>query len=241
MTFMGKPRDEQVYEHAHESPLMFIPLVVLAVGTFVSSYFVFRPLIADAAPAATSAAMVLAIDGTTHTPALSSAHHFLVFGVGGAFLVGFVIAILIYRRGLATAESIKRAAGPLHTLLERKYYIDEIYDIVWVKGCLLLAAIARFVDTWIVDMIFNLAASITERFAAFCGLILDNQGVDGVINGVAASAMDVGNVMRKPQTGRIRNYVLIATAVATAVLIAVFIIGVGASESRAETLSAVIP
>ena len=90
-------------------------------------------------------------------------------------------------------------------------------------------------------MIFNLAASITERFAAFCGLILDNQGVDGVINGVAASAMDVGNVMRKPQTGRIRNYVLIATAVATAVLIAVFIIGVGASESRAETLSAVIP
>ena len=32
MTFTGKPRDEHVYEHAHESPwLMTVPLIVLAV------------------------------------------------------------------------------------------------------------------------------------------------------------------------------------------------------------------
>src|SRR5208282_4557071 len=32
MTFTGKPRDQHVYEHAHESPwLMTVPLIVLAV------------------------------------------------------------------------------------------------------------------------------------------------------------------------------------------------------------------
>ena len=59
MTFMGKPRDEHVHEHAHEIPLMYVPLVVLAVGTFWVSYWLFRPLIADGAPAATDAAMVM--------------------------------------------------------------------------------------------------------------------------------------------------------------------------------------
>ncbi|MCH8243686.1 MAG: hypothetical protein IH897_13910, partial [Planctomycetes bacterium] len=49
MTFMGKPRDKHVYEHAHETPLMYIPLVVLAVGTLVASSYIFRPLIARAA------------------------------------------------------------------------------------------------------------------------------------------------------------------------------------------------
>ena len=45
---MGKPRDEHVYEHAHESPLMYLPLVVLAAGTFWASYFLFRPMVANA-------------------------------------------------------------------------------------------------------------------------------------------------------------------------------------------------
>ena len=32
MTFAGKPRDQHVYDHAHESPrVMTVPLVVLAV------------------------------------------------------------------------------------------------------------------------------------------------------------------------------------------------------------------
>ena len=32
MTFTGKPRDEHVHEHAHESPwMMTVPLIVLAI------------------------------------------------------------------------------------------------------------------------------------------------------------------------------------------------------------------
>jgi len=237
MTFMGKPRDQHVHDHAHESKLMFVPLVVLAVGTFVSSYFIFRDLFADAAPAATNAAMVLATDGHIESAAIHAAHKWLMFGVGGAFIVGFAVAYLIYRNGLETAERLKRTLAPLHLLLEKKYYFDELYNFVFVKGCVLVANIARLIDTYIVDLVFNLAAGITERFAAFSGLILDNQGVDGVVNGIADTSKDIGGLMRSPQTGRIRNYVLFATAVAT---IAVILVLVYWTEPNKEVVASLL-
>ena len=231
LPILGKPRDKHVHDHAHESPLMYVPLAVLAGGTFVSSYLLFRPLIAHAAPAATAAPMVLALNGEADTEAVHAAHHWLMFGVGGAFIAGFAVAFIIYRNGLETAGRIKAMLSPLHTLLERKYFFDEIYNFVWVKGCLLLAGIARFVDTWIVDLAFNLLASATERLAAFSGLILDNHGVDGIVNGVAKSSMDFAGLVRSPQTGRIRNYVLISAAVATAVLIGLLIVGLSSGSA----------
>ncbi|RME37854.1 MAG: hypothetical protein D6788_08570 [Planctomycetota bacterium] len=225
MTFMGKPRDEHVHHHAHEIPLMYIPLIVLAVGTVVSGYVLFRPMIADASRAATAAPLVMAIDGAQHTEAIHLAHHFLTTGVGFAFLAGFFVAVMIYRRGLGTAEAIRRRAGFLYTLLERKYYFDEIYHTVFVKGCLMLAAVVRFFDTWVVDLLFNIAAGITERFSAFSGRVVDAFGVDGVVNGVAQTSKNLSEVVRTPQTGRIRNYVLFATAVATAVFLVLIWMG----------------
>ncbi len=219
MTFMGKPRDDHVHEHAHESPMMFVPLVVLAIGTFVSSYFLFRDLIADAATQATIAPLVMATDGAIHTTAINAAHSWLIYGVGGAFIVGFAIAIVIYGRGLGMASRIKRIAGPLHTLLENKYYIDDLYHLVWVKGCMAVAHIARFFDTWVVDLIFNTLAKLTERLAAFSGLVLDQHGVDGIYNGMADTAINVGDAMRRSQTGRIRNYVLFAVGGVTIIVV----------------------
>jgi NADH:ubiquinone oxidoreductase subunit 5 (subunit L)/multisubunit Na+/H+ antiporter MnhA subunit len=111
----------------------------------------------------------------------------------------------------------------LHTLLEHKYYFDEVYEIVWVKGCIGLAKVARFIDTWFVDLIFNITASATERLAAFSGLILDNHGVDGIVNGISKTSMDVSDLLRGPQTGRIRNYVLFAAGAATIVLVVILL------------------
>jgi NADH-quinone oxidoreductase subunit L len=227
LTFMGKPRDEHVHHHAHESPLMYVPLVVLAAGTLFSSYFLFRPLISDSAAVATTAPLVLATDGEAHTEAIHAAHDWLTWGVGLAFVVGFAAAIAVYRSGLATAEAIRRlpVVSFVYTVLEHKYFFDEVYDFVWVKGCVLVARIARFLDTWVVDLVFDTLAQATERLASFSGLILDNQGVDGVVNGVANTSMDLSDVLRGPQTGRIRNYVLFAAGAAAIVIVCILIFG----------------
>ncbi len=238
MTFMGKPRDEHVHQHAHESALMFIPLVVLAIGTFVSSYFLFRPLIADAARSASAAPLVLALDGELHTAAIGAAHHWLVYGVGFAFVVGFLLAIAIYARGISTAESIRRLPGVslIHALLVRKYFFDEVYDFVWVKGCVMVARIARFVDTWIVDLIFNILAGATERLAVFSGMVIDKHGVDGVFNGISRTSMDVSDLVRGPQTGRTRNYVLFVAGVATVIVVCILRFGFQADQVAASAM-----
>jgi len=38
LTFAGTPRNQQIYEHAHESPLMYGPLIVLAVFSIIAGY-----------------------------------------------------------------------------------------------------------------------------------------------------------------------------------------------------------
>jgi NADH:ubiquinone oxidoreductase subunit 5 (subunit L)/multisubunit Na+/H+ antiporter MnhA subunit len=231
MTFMGRPRDEHVYHHAHEMKLMYVPLIVLAAGTVLSGWFLFRHLLSDAAPAATAAALVLPTDGALHTPAIGAAHGWLTFGVGFAFVVGFALAFGIYRHGLDLAERIRRAIWPVHAVLEHKYFFDEVYDLVVVKGCLVVAAIARFIDTWIIDLIFDLSAAVTQRLAAFSGLVLDNHGVDGVVNGVAKTSTDIGWLLRSPQTGRIRHYVLFVAAAATIVFALILMYAAGAADA----------
>jgi len=234
MTFMGRPRDEHVHHHAHERPLMWVPLLVLALFTFVSSYFLFRPLIAHAAPAATDAALVIGLDGVAEEPIdadghmihVHEAHHWLAWGVGGAWLVAFLVAIAVYANGLTLPSRLKTIFGPLATLLDKKYYFDEVYDFLLVRGCRMLAFLCRLFDTYIIDLLANLSATITERFAAFSGRGVDANVVDGLFNGVAGTSLDFANVVRSPQTGRIRNYVLFATGgAAIVVLLVLFLVG----------------
>lgn len=232
MTFMGKPRDQHVHDHAHESPLMYLPLVVLAIFTVVSSYALFRPLIADAAPHLTDAVLVTGYDGHAYDAEhakgelinLHGAHDWLFWGVGWSWLIMFAVAILIYRNGLDLGSKIKSAFSPIATLLEKKYYFDEIYDFLFVRGCRLLAGISSAWDTYIVDgIIASLSSKVTERFAAFTGRGVDANIVDGVFNGMAVTSFDLSNLFRSPHTGRIRNYVLFtAGAAAVAILLLLF-------------------
>ncbi|HUU83271.1 MAG TPA: NADH-quinone oxidoreductase subunit L [Phycisphaerae bacterium] len=232
LTFMGKPRDEHVYEHAHEMKLMYVPLIVLAVGTAFASYWIFRPMLASAAPAATDATLIVGIDGHAtdagHAAGLMmphAVHSNLAPIVGFAFVVGFVAAWLIYRNGLALATQISRmpVIGFFHRILVQKLYFDHVYNFVWVRGCQGFAWLCRLFDTYVIDLFFNLAAKITERFSAFSGWILDAEGVDGVVNGVADSMLKLGDTVRRPQTGRIRNYVLFAAGSAAVILLGILI------------------
>jgi len=176
LTFMGKPRDHHVHEHAHESPLMWIPLVVLAAGTFLSGYVWFRPMVADMAP---GGFLAPAISGDHHGPGMHEVHAALVPAVGFAFVVGFGLAIAIYYRGLATAEKLKETFRPMHMALERKLFFDDVYNFLAVGGTILVSQISRLVDIYIVDLLVNLSAKLTERLSAASGWILDAGGLLG--------------------------------------------------------------
>ena len=233
LTFMGKPRDDDVHHHAHESPLMWGPLVVLAVGTLFASYFLFRPALSEAGITQTDAPMVVAVDGHGEHPAPNmvglthesgrNPHTQLIAIAGLAWIIGMGIAFLIYRNGLAVAERLRRI-WPLnwcHLALEQKLFFDHLYNTVLVGGTIwVLAPCCRLIDTYIIDVLANTLARLTVRTANFCGLILDAGGIDGFVDGLAQTTRSVGDVVRLPQTGRIRNYVLFGTAGAALVLVA---------------------
>jgi proton-translocating NADH-quinone oxidoreductase chain L len=240
LTFCGRPRDDHVHQHAHESWKMFVPLIVLAVGTVFCSYFVFRPLIADAAGVATHGPSIVAIDGQatldqvhpamltlTHQPG-KDPHRALIGMVGFAWIVGMGIAWLIYRRGLGIATRLRQTflLRGLHRALEQKLYFDVVYDNVLVGGTIVLGFVARLFDNIVVDGLVNLTAFFGRVIGIFTGRQLDmpvNRGdvglVDALANGLADMALDIGTEIRRPQSGRIRTYVFLAAGSVAIVLL----------------------
>jgi NADH-quinone oxidoreductase subunit L len=51
--------------------------------------------------------------------------------VAGAVL-GIVFALGLYKN-LARAEKLKQTFAPIHKLLENKWYVDELYEMVFIK------------------------------------------------------------------------------------------------------------
>jgi NADH:ubiquinone oxidoreductase subunit 5 (subunit L)/multisubunit Na+/H+ antiporter MnhA subunit len=229
LTFWGKPRDQHVYDHAHESPLMYVPLVILMLGTFFCGWFLFRPLLAHAAEGATDAPAIVAIDGIAEEPAkaqgewmnVHAAHGAITAWVGFSWVVGIALAILIYFRGLDWAARFVRwpVVRQVHSALVDKLYFDHVYGLVFVNGCIAVAYVSRWIDTYVIDLTYNLSAGFTERLAAFTGNVLDAHGVDGFVNGIADFSQNIASAVRRPQTGRIRNYVLFAAAGATIIVL----------------------
>jgi len=178
---------------------------------------------ADAAP---HTFLTAAYDGEAATAAHAhgvmidhNAHKALATAVGYAFVVGFLIAIIIYARGLALASKIAAALKPLHTLLEHKFYFDELYGLVLVGGTMGLKTISYAFDKYVVDGLVNLSAWITERLSWFSGMIVDQGVVDGAVNGVGKTTLGLGGLVRSPQDGRIRNYILFAAGSVAIVVI----------------------
>ena len=111
--------------------------------------------------------------------------------------IGAAAAIYIY--GRPKSSSVRAVFGPLHTLVERKYYIDELAEKTIVRG-LLNGVIGR---------------------AAYG---LDRYVVDGAVNGMGWLSRTVGDAVRRTETGQVQAYtsMLFAGVVVVAVLLFIF-------------------
>jgi NADH-quinone oxidoreductase subunit L len=139
-----------------------------------------------------------------------------------AMLAGVLMAWLVYSRGVISPAKAAQVLAPVHKLLWNKFYFDEIYRATFVAGVLLLASFGKWFDRVILDGLADGSARWMARLAFFSGLTLDNRGVDGLVNGAAQLALVGGNLARKGQTGRVRNYILALTT-GGAVIVLVFV------------------
>ncbi|MCL5278731.1 MAG: NADH-quinone oxidoreductase subunit L [Planctomycetes bacterium] len=139
-----------------------------------------------------------------------------------AMLAGVLMAWLVYSKELISAGKATQVLAPVHKLLWNKFYFDELYRATFVAGILLLASFGKWFDRVVLDGLADGSARWMARLAFFSGLTLDNRGVDGLVNGAARLALVGGNLVRKAQTGRVRNYILALTT-GGAVIVLVFV------------------
>lgn len=175
LVLFGKPRSHDI-DHAHESPMtMTVPLMILAVfAVFIG--FVGSPL--------TQHAFQNFISPPTH--GVHAEHHpnYMIMGLSTVIaLLGIGIAAVFYTGDKqALRDSIRTRFSGVYQLLLNKFYIDEIYDVIFVKPTL---AVCRF--------LFKFDALV----------------VDGLVNGMGHLVQLFTVILRPIQTGYVQNYILI--------------------------------
>ncbi|PSN76376.1 NAD(P)H-quinone oxidoreductase subunit F, partial [filamentous cyanobacterium CCP4] len=76
-------------------------------------------------------------------------------------VVGIIISVLMYRTKAIDPKAIAAKIPFLYNLSLNKWYIDDIYDVVFVQGSRKLAKQVLEIDIRIVDGIVNLAGLVT--------------------------------------------------------------------------------
>jgi NADH-quinone oxidoreductase subunit L len=207
LTFFGdEPRDHHI--HAHESPpVMWVPLVILAVFAAVLGLAVGFPReLLGQEPGHLFGQFLDPVEKV-----ISADPWFMGLSMLIA-LAGMGLGWFVYvRRPLQAGEPdpLSRWLGPVYTVLQRKYYFDELYHATFVRGTLLATVALAWVDKNIIDWLVNAAGRATD--AASRGLrFVDINIVDGFVNAIGALTTYTGDVLRVLQTGKVQNYILIA-------------------------------
>ena len=134
MTFHGKPRcDEKTLAHVHEAPpIMWVPLVVLAIGSIVAGAITYSVFVGDGMAAFWGDSLFVL---KTHT-ALVDAHHvplwvkLLPLAMG---VVGIALAYWMYMASPGMPAALAKRFQPLYAFSFNKWYFDELYDRIFVK------------------------------------------------------------------------------------------------------------
>ncbi|HMC90047.1 MAG TPA: NADH-quinone oxidoreductase subunit L, partial [Gemmataceae bacterium] len=185
LTFGGEPRDEHVYEHAHESPwVMTLPLILLAVLSFAVAWgwplydaeaSILDNQIHHSQPASVRADFSLVMD-------YAQGFHFVV-GVVALAIVGIGIlfaSLLYYSKVLDPAEAKEQFPG-LYRFLWNKWYFDELYSAILVRPALAVAQWCRAFDFGVIDGSVDALGRFTVRLAKWDGLF-DLEIIDGLAN-----------------------------------------------------------
>lgn len=181
LTFHGKPRYDEKAVHPHESPpVMLWPMRGLAAlalfgGMLWISFIGFAPLNEFLKPVFAGEITVLK---TEHAAVLSEGTLIAISLL--VALAGIGIAWLVYIRGFRPGEALRNAFRPFYTLLDGKYYVDELYYALFVWP--------------------------GQKLSQFLATIFDLRFLDGIINGIGALIDRTGGALRRVESGYIRNY-----------------------------------
>jgi NADH-quinone oxidoreductase subunit L len=188
LTFFGSQRYDEHKVHVHESPKnMTVPLIILAILSVCGGWMAAPQLMGGVNHFQQFLAPVVATASGPVAAASESS------GGGGeilqaligapviAGLLGFLLAWWLYIKSPETPEKLATSLSAPYKLLYGKYFIDELYMAVIVRPLV-----------WISDKVL--------------WHVVDEGAIDGTVNGVATVSREMGDRLRRANTGNIRSY-----------------------------------
>jgi NADH-quinone oxidoreductase subunit L len=188
LVFHGEgPRDEHAAHHLHESPkVVWIPLVLLAIPSVVIGWPTVGPMLfgdwfTGALHVLPQHNVLEEMGGEFHGP-----WAFVLHGIGWATVLalsGVVVAWFLYLKRPELAERIKNLLAPVYRMLDKKYWVDEVYQFLFAGGSRGLG-----------KLLWNVG---------------DRTVIDGaVVNGSARGVVWFAGVVRVIQTGYLFHYAI---------------------------------
>ncbi|MBV9280758.1 MAG: NADH-quinone oxidoreductase subunit L, partial [Chloroflexi bacterium] len=182
LVFHGEPRDRELYDHAHDAGLaMKVPMGILAVLSIVGG-------------------LPLSFPGVYNEMEAWLSPVFHRFPVGGPALVpqpfyltsmivtllvtalGVLVAWQIYYRAQPGRQQVAAIAPGVYRLLYHKWYVDELYDLVFVRP-------------------IKFSGRMIYRF-------FELDLVDATVDGIGKLTRWLSGRVRTTETGYVRNYAL---------------------------------
>ncbi len=174
-------------EHAKEGHrVMLAPMLVLAGITAVGGF------------ASVAFAGFLGFEGVWPDLLLGGASTLVALaGIGAGWWV--------YALGGLDTDELKRRLRVPYMVLQQKYYVDSLYETLFIKPFVAVAALLASFDGGVVDGIVNGVAAAWCR-ATVLSRRFDRKVIDGGVDGIADLVVAAGAQARRIQSGRVQDY-----------------------------------
>jgi NADH-quinone oxidoreductase subunit L len=214
MTFLGKPKDPHVFEHAHESPWpMTASLIVLAILSVVAGYGAWHTQLLSPDAILPQGTAVGSVDHHEHSDTV------MVLAIG-AGLLGLALGAWLFLGSPAVKDALRRRLHGLETAFANKFWFDEFYREAILRPAYHLATFFAWADGAGVDGAVNGVGRTGLATARGSGTA-DRVVVDGAVLLTGAVVLAGGEGVSRTQSGRIRTYLGLGVAVVSITLIVV--------------------
>jgi NADH-quinone oxidoreductase subunit L len=129
----------------------------------------------------------------------------------GIALLGWGLAHYFYSVNLSAPDRLAEKFQFAYTTLLNKYYVDELYDLLWVEPTKKLGFLLDWFDRTVIDGLVRAVAQLADLVAAG-STWAEKYVIYGGINVIGYGNHLAARQWRQLQTGMVHHYVAIIVA-----------------------------
>ena len=216
MTFHGTSRvDHEAEHHIHESPKsMLVPLVILAALSIVGGWVSWPEIFGGNSHFINFLSTVVAVPHEARMEPLKGASsrlgelHLMLLSEG-LVILGILFAWYLYVKRTDLPAKIAKAFGGFYRLVYNKYYVDQLYDAMFVNRAKDLGLALGAFDRNVIDGVGVNGAGWLTRFISNVSIWWDTWIVDGSVRLGARIVWVFSYPVRRIQDGLVQSYMLL--------------------------------